>query len=414
MSNQFKILLSRFLTRFGDQAWDFAVPIILIQIFPHRINLIALFFLLSKLINIIIGPFLLKRIDHTARLKIYKIGIGTQVLAMIFSFPILMMWQEGKNLDEFFIIPFVILTGLHAWANLGATLMDVAIGLDLAVDSIQKEELSIFNGRLKRLDLITEVTAPVITGLILTLSTPILPSLGLLIIALINLATFIPEYFLLRSVIRSNGIDKIVTTPSKSGFNLKDFSLALKNLRHAPYTPVILAYTFLWFSVLSPHGVLLTSYLKDTGALSEVNLGFFRSAGALFGIIPTFIFTPLRTRFGLLLACNLLLLSQGIFVTIAQMAFSFNHMTLFLIFILFSRIGLYGFSIGEVEVRQSLIPPHKRGEINGIANSLTNLATLFIFLLGILITKTDSFNILVSISVIAVIGAVMTMRLQKL
>jgi hypothetical protein len=42
----------------------------------------------------------------------------------------------------------------------------------------------------------------------------------------------------------------------------------------------------------------------------------------------------------------------------------------FLTLILFSRIGLYGFSLGEMQIRQTSIDPSARGEVNGFANAL--------------------------------------------
>jgi hypothetical protein len=73
-----------------------------------------------------------------------------------------------------------------------------------------------------------------------------------------------------------------------------------------------------------------------------------------------------------------------------------------LILILFSRIGLYGFSIGETELMQILIPKENRGEVNGIANSTTSMATLVLFLVASLFGNTANFGIMVIFSVIAV------------
>jgi len=83
MTSQNKILLSRFLTRFGDQAWDFAVPLVLIQLFPGQIQLISFLYLFSKFVQIFKGPSFQKKIDHNDRISIYKIGIGYQTIAMI-------------------------------------------------------------------------------------------------------------------------------------------------------------------------------------------------------------------------------------------------------------------------------------------------------------------------------------------
>ncbi|MBY0415399.1 MAG: hypothetical protein K2Q18_14600 [Bdellovibrionales bacterium] len=49
------------MTRFGDQAWDFVVPLALIELFPGKIQLIATLYLISKLSQIFIGPWFSKK-----------------------------------------------------------------------------------------------------------------------------------------------------------------------------------------------------------------------------------------------------------------------------------------------------------------------------------------------------------------
>lgn len=104
------------------------------------------------------------------------------------------------------------------------------------------------------------------------------------------------------------------------------------------------------------------------------------------------------------------------FIMVLMAAFSFFYLdgiSFFLIFILFSRIGLYGFSIGETELRQIMIPKDKRGEVNGIANSITGMATVGLFLMGSLIGETANFGLMILISLIAVLSAVILFSFLK-
>ena len=412
MSIQAKILLSRFLTRFGDQAWDFAVPLTLIFIFPGQIQLIAFVYLISKLTQIVVGPWFIKKIDSRKRLDIFKLGIGLQTIALILMWAILFFqnahlasYGELSTLDKFF--SFLALALFGAASNIGSSLMDVSVGFDLAVDIIPENELTVFNSRLKRLDLVTEVSAPLVAGLIISLLNKQQSILGFTLIALLNIATFIPEYLLLSSIQQLKEYrEKIMTTEIKKNF-LSEFIDSLKKLKGKSYAIVIVSYALLWFSVLSPHGVLLTSYLKDGAKASELTIGFFRGAGALFGLIPTYIFANLKNRFGLLLTSRYLLFFQFIMVLMAALSFFYlDGISFFLIFILFSRIGLYGFSIGETELRQLMIPKDKRGEVNGIANSITGMATVGLFLMGSLIGETANFGMMIIISTLAVLLAV--------
>ena len=84
-----------------------------------------------------------------------------------------------------------------------------------------------------------------------------------------------------------------------------------------------------------------------------------------------------------------------------QSAFIFK--VLFLGLILLSRIGLYGFSLGEVQIRQVYIKEEVRGEFNGFASALTAVATLGLYGGGALLPETKDFSYLVVISVFMVI-----------
>ena len=83
MSNQIKILLSRFLTRFGDQAWDFAIPLVLISLFPGQLQNVAGYYLVSKIAQFFINPIVLRWIDHLPRLRVYQLGIGSQTISVL-------------------------------------------------------------------------------------------------------------------------------------------------------------------------------------------------------------------------------------------------------------------------------------------------------------------------------------------
>jgi iron-regulated transporter 1 len=75
MSLGSKMLLGRLLTRSGDQAWDFAVPIVLLQIFPGELRIAALFYLLVKVATVLLLPQLSRVIDKVDRLHAARLGI---------------------------------------------------------------------------------------------------------------------------------------------------------------------------------------------------------------------------------------------------------------------------------------------------------------------------------------------------
>ncbi|XGC79958.1 ABC transporter substrate-binding protein [Bdellovibrio bacteriovorus] len=406
-----RLLLGRLLTRSGDQAWDFVIPFALLHVFPGRLQIAAFYYLIVK-----IGTFLLttsagRWIDANQRIKVVSTGVWIQfaaVLGGIFIFYYLDKTVHGglgfSNLSVFVL--FAVLCGFGVLASIGSVITDIAVGNDLAPSLVSSERLTWFNSWLRRIDLGTEVGAPIVAGLVFSFESNSVHLLGLAVIAFWNLASFVPEFLLLRNVVNSAKVLKKVTNRTESWKDLLqvDVRKAVSN----PIFFLIFSYALLWLSVLSPHGVLLAGYLKDQISLPESEIGLFRGLGALFGLISTFSFPYLVNKWGLIKSSKGHLAFQGIMLAVGIAAFSFDERSavyVFLICILFSRIGLYGFSNGEFELRQRLIPEAKRGELNSLSYLMTTLATLVLFVLGSLLPNTEDFRYLVYGSLVAVLAA---------
>jgi hypothetical protein len=67
---------------------------------------------------------------------------------------------------------------------------------------------------------------------------------------------------------------------------------------------------------------------------------------------------------------------------------------------------LWGFDLVEVQLMQISIESHERGSINSVESSMTSLATLISFLLGIINNKPENFFYLVLVSYLCVTVAV--------
>lgn len=415
-SLSFRLLLGRFLTRSGDQAWDFAVPIILLKILPNHLRIAALYYLLIKLLGVILIPRVAAVIDTRDRMSVVKLGLLLQFFgvllsaASVYSLYSLKLTEPSFNDPKFIIVfCFMVVTGLIG--SLGASLMDIAIANDLAPTVFSGTELSHFNSRFRQVDLVTEVGSPVMAGLLMAVTFSALPLAGFALVILWNLVSFVPEYIILSSVFedRPELKNKIVQVAEgiKKSF-VQKITEGWKELFKQPIAPVMIAYALLWLSALSPHGVLLTGFLQDGWRTPEWLIGLFRGSGAFFGLAATFLFplvlkvTNVRRASGIFLGFQALMVAAafGFFLlggTIGQNGF--------LILVLFSRIGIYGFSLGEVQIRQEEIPPSVRGQINGFANALTGIATLILFGAGAILPNTDDFRYLVLMSVICVFAA---------
>lgn len=412
----FRLLTGRLLTRFGDQAWDFAVPIILLKILPNHLRIAALYYLIVRFLSVLVVPRLASVIDTKDRRSVVRIGLVLQFVGVLLSATsVYVLWSlkesnpSFENLKFLGAFSFMVASGLIA--NLGATLMDIAISNDLAPSVFSGTELSKFNSRFRQIDLLAEVGAPVIAGLLLALPSFWMPLTGFALIAAWNLISFFPEFSILHSVFNDRPDLKEKPISTSADFR-KSFLRKLidgwREFFRQPVAPVMIAYALLWLSVLSPHGVLLTGFLKDGWQVPEWMIGLFRGSGAFFGLAATALF-PFALKFmSVRKVSGIFLLFQTAMV-LAALGFFYLSGTLgqigFLVLILLSRIGLYGFSLGEMQIRQERIPARSRGEVNGFANALTGIATLVLFGAGATLPSTEEFKYLVLMSVSCVLLA---------
>jgi iron-regulated transporter 1 len=418
MNIEKKLLLGRLLTRSGDHAWDFAVPLALLHAFPGRLQIAAMFYLVTKLLMMLVTPRCGRWIDQTPRLKVLRFGIVLQLIAVICG-GLFFTAVDSQVHNEVAVSAFAVFFGglvlAGVMASLGSLITDISVGNDVVPALVASERLTQFNSWLRRVDLATEVISPIIAGLLFALSPSGFHLAGFFLIVLWNVISFFPEYFLLRGAIASipASADKkgALVTASMTSFWSKLLQFDFKSLREQSLAPLLISYALLWLSALSPHGVLLTGYLKDQAQLPEFEIGVFRGLGALFGLFSTISFPFLVRKTGLLrsshwhLGFQAAVLALGATVFFLPQIFSIHY---FLAFVLLSRIGLYGFMNGEFELRQRLIPEESRGRVNSFSSVLTTLATLLLFGLGSLLTKTQDFRWLVLVSVAMVIAGFIT------
>ena len=406
-----RVLTGRLLTRSGDQAWDFAVPIVLLQLMPGQLRIAALYYFLIRVATALFLPRLTMLIDRRDRFYAAKLGISLQLAGVIAGFASVIALPSSVP-DHFrsahFILVFAALVFGGIVAQLGSSFMDISIANDLVPSTFEGAELTTFNSRLRQIDLATEVGAPIVTGFLLLASTTNFPLLGFGIVALWNVLSFFPELGILKSIFNErpelkNKPIKLDLAKTTSVFaKIRD---GWKSFFREPIAPVMLAYAILWLSVLSPHGVLLTAFLKDGWHLPEWSIGLVRGLGAMFGLSATVLFPVILKKCSLPRTSFLFLLFQLIAVTVGFgffLAGGLLGQIGFLTCILFSRIGLYGFSLGEMQIRQTEISPESRGQVNGFASALTALATIGLYGAGMALPSTDDFKVLVLSSVVFV------------
>lgn len=279
------------------------------MLFPQSFSLIATAFLATKIGHFIFQPVLVGIVDCWRRSHTEYLGTALTPREWIF---------------------LVGLIAASIVAGLGLGLMDIAIGSDWIPTLVATDDLARVNSRMKQTDLTTEVVSPPLAGILLGLSAAGTSLWGLSLEVLWNILSFVPEIFLLRQVFkRSHALQEV---PCKLG-ERKTHLLRIIGQR--------------WIS-----------FWKYPASAVMIALGLFRRAGALFGHFATLIDPRVVRRLGLLkgslaficLQSSEMLLALPLFYSRYQEGFNF------LMFILASRIGLYGFSMGEIDfVREPLL-----------------------------------------------------------
>lgn len=376
------MVLARLLTRAGDHAWGLAIPLALMVAVPGTMAPLAAYYLSTRLAVVVSMPLLGRWIDEADRLAVVRAAVLLEVVGVI---------AAAFLFAASFQLPAVILAGVVA--QVGAATMSVVLPGRWVPALFESEDLVRINARLKQCDLVSEVLSPVLAGSLMALaSSPAHPYRGFHLIALLNLVSFALEYAILRQVYRAHPALAARTTrhvdapaPTASAF---------RTFLAQPSLPVMLAYGLLWFTALTPHGALLAGFLKYQWHLNEQHLGLVRGVGALCGLAPTLFFGRLVRRFGLAPTAAGCVLAQIAALLIACLSLRVNAATLFIVALMTSRIGLYGFVLAEVQIFQEHVPQDVRGRVGAAASSYNNALGLAIYAVALVISDPADFPLL--------------------
>lgn len=73
------------LTHSGDQAWDFAVPLALVAVFPANLDVVAFYYFVVRFAHMLLVTRVCGKMDRWNRLNAIKLGIGTQTLGVLLA-----------------------------------------------------------------------------------------------------------------------------------------------------------------------------------------------------------------------------------------------------------------------------------------------------------------------------------------
>lgn len=132
---------------------------------------------------------------------------------------------------------------------------------------------------------------------------------------------------------------------------------------------------------------------------------------AVSGVLATFAVPKLLQHFSTSLVGILMIWSQWTTLLPGVVVFFFQPdwvVYMFLMSIVISRFGLWGFDLAERQIMQESIEESLRGSVNGVENALTNLFTLLVTILGMIFSKPFQFGVLCAASITAVGAAALS------
>jgi len=150
----FNLLLSRFLTRSGDQAWLFALPVALLVLLPADTALVIGVFLVSKFATLLILPLLAGVVDTWPRLHTATFGTAVQAVGVlgstgcVFALHGLGLRANSSHVLTNTPVFFAVVGTLVAFSvlsALGSDLMKIAIGNDWIPALIPPSDLARVN-----------------------------------------------------------------------------------------------------------------------------------------------------------------------------------------------------------------------------------------------------------------------------
>jgi len=342
-------------------------------------------------------------------------------------------------------------------SNLGLGLLVVVmlagvvegLGSNLAAVSVKKEwvprvyegdaatELAFVNTSMSNIDLLAEMLGPVVGGLLLQFldAEP-----GFIAVGGLNILSFVPEVGLLYLVYLSCPRLQLREIPSKEADDATNgsFGAWMVWAKHPSGLQLLtLSYASLYFTALAPHGVVLNAYLKIAG-LSPGLIGGFRGAGAVAGVLGVTLFGVLRMAnkrpsfdqradvaetvvIPELRGLNVRFVGlQTMSVLIAAVAFTLQDqevaldssvpggkvmggmnagILVFALAICVSRVGLYGFDVGLLELEQLVVDERFRSAAGSVEAALCALAELGVYLLSVFLPDPRDFGVQVWASV---------------
>ncbi|KAG9394887.1 Ferroporti-1 [Carpediemonas membranifera] len=419
------MLLSSALTSFGDRMTQFLFPVMLALAYPEAgLTLPAAHTICQQAATFLLGPSIGRFIDTTPRLVAVPLAIfienSATALAMVCIVASLLMDLKTWSLEMWVITtPLLVLAFISQAASATST---IAVQRDWAIEVCGRGTplMVKVNAWDTSISQLMAVTAPALAGVLLVWLDPWVVTafaagwnvvsgfveLGLLLVV----AALVPH--LRRRPTEPRQKPSLRRRVARAVAGVLESTRLWANDR---VFLLSLAYSLLYFSILSPQGTIITVYLIDRGVSTPV-VAVFRVFASVAGMAVTVISPWLLKLFGSKLSgttaitSQITLLSVGVALLVASVLVDSAVaravlLTIFLLTVVASRLGLWLFDIAHLVMIQTSVDAGTRGAIGGVEGSACSLMSISILFIGMVLTDPAYVPFIALLSLAAVILA---------
>lgn len=429
---------SHLLSSWGDRMWQFAIPILFMEIFVDTLLPSAFFSLVMYTACILVLPSVGRLLDHSNRWRAMQLAIVAENFMIVLSSAILGLILLVTNAD-----------GIHKphWTSkllilFGSTLVCGGIGQvlnDAQTLAIERDWIVVIAGNdsgtlaqlnttMRRIDLLCKILGPMAFGVIMDFAgndPTTRAMIGAATVAMWNVLSTPLEYFMTRDIyqlvpelaVKQNPAeddeeDHVTTTPAsprRRAFCCTRYLRSWFNYAKHPVFLVSLSYCSLYMTVLDGDA-LNTAYLKWRGVPDSI-LGSSRGAGALFGLVGTVVFPVLLRWIGRVekvAVFSIWLFWFCLAPVLAAFLLAGESSTsdyIMLGSMVVSRVWLWSADLAETQIMQEWIEPHKRGSINAMQTATYQFFYMLIQIMGMIFHDPRDFEVLVVFSLATVLLA---------
>ncbi|EGZ25155.1 hypothetical protein PHYSODRAFT_296946 [Phytophthora sojae] len=420
--------------------WEFAVPILFMEIFVDTLLPSACFSLVMYATCLLAIPWVGRQLDAANRWKAMQFAIileNANIIAstMLLGSILLITNADGLHKPEWTWPLTLLFIGTLVCGGVGQVLSEaqtLGIERDWVVIIAQSSgedrssALASLNTILRRIDLACKLLGPLAFGVIMDFAghdPTTRAMIGASTVAIWNALSTPLEYFMTQDIYKlvpelatkedpdapgdKEQRQQATTADGKS--TLSRYAAMWRSYSQHPVFLLSFSYCALYMTILD-NGSLNTAYLKWRGVPDSL-LGLSRGAGAVFGLLGTMLFPYLRRTISRLE--RVAVVSIWLFwlclapVLVAFLLVGESRVSdyVMLCCMVGARVWLWSADLAETQIMQEWIEPSRRGVINAMQTATYQLFYMLIQAMGVVFHDPRKFEALVFFSVATVLAA---------